>query len=393
VVVVGADTHFLSAMSYYTLRLSNALAERFTVAAIPMRRLIPTFLYPGRSRVGTTSTRLDYDSAIDVFNGIDWYWGLHFFHDLIKFKKWKPDVVIFEWWTGSVLHTYLALALLARLQGASIIVEIHEVVDSGEERIPFARAWIAVLGRPFFRLVSAFVIHSESDREPVNKSYRLRGRPCVVIPHGPLDHHSSKNATGISAGISYRSAPSDTLNLLFFGLIRPYKGLEDLVRAFDLFDDEEVKSYWLTVVGETWEGWDLPVRLIQQSRHRQRITLINRFVHDDEVVAHFANADAVVLPYHRSSASSPAHVAMSNGLPLVITAVGGLPAAVKDYEGAILSSPRDPVSLRDAIRLLPALRGRRFRDPHSWNRTVTLYENLMKDIDCSPAQRPMGQVE
>jgi len=392
-VVVGADTHFLSAMSYYTLRLSNALAERFTVAAIPMRRLIPTFLYPGRSRVGTTSTRLDYDSAIDVFNGIDWYWGLHFFHDLIKFKKWKPDVVIFEWWTGSVLHTYLALALLARLQGASIIVEIHEVVDSGEERIPFARAWIAVLGRPFFRLVSAFVIHSESDREPVNKSYRLRGRPCVVIPHGPLDHHSSKNATGISAGISYRSAPSDTLNLLFFGLIRPYKGLEDLVRAFDLFDDEEVKSYWLTVVGETWEGWDLPVRLIQQSRHRQRITLINRFVHDDEVVAHFANADAVVLPYHRSSASSPAHVAMSNGLPLVITAVGGLPAAVKDYEGAILSSPRDPVSLRDAIRLLPALRGRRFRDPHSWNRTVTLYENLMKDIDCSPAQRPMGQVE
>lgn len=391
--VVGADTHFLSAMSYYTLRLSNALAERFTVAAIPMRRLIPTFLYPGRSRVGTTSTRLDYDSAIDVFNGIDWYWGLHFFHDLIKFKKWKPDVVIFEWWTGSVLHTYLALALLARLQGASIIVEIHEVVDSGEERIPFARAWIAVLGRPFFRLVSAFVIHSESDREPVNKSYRLRGRPCVVIPHGPLDHHSSKNATGISAGISYRSAPSDTLNLLFFGLIRPYKGLEDLVRAFDLFDDEEVKSYWLTVVGETWEGWDLPVRLIQQSRHRQRITLINRFVHDDEVVAHFANADAVVLPYHRSSASSPAHVAMSNGLPLVITAVGGLPAAVKDYEGAILSSPRDPVSLRDAIRLLPALRGRRFRDPHSWNRTVTLYENLMKDIDCSPAQRPMGQVE
>src|ERR1039458_1271848 len=174
VVVVGAGTHFLSAMSYYTLRLSNALAERFTVAAIPMRRLIPTFLYPGRSRVGTTSTRLDYDSAIDVFNGIDWYWGLHFFRDLIKFKKWKPDVVIFEWWTGSVLHTYLALALLARLQGASIIVEIHEVVDSAEERIPFARAWIAVLGRPFFRLVSAFVIHSESDREIGRASCRER---------------------------------------------------------------------------------------------------------------------------------------------------------------------------------------------------------------------------
>src|ERR1017187_6044588 len=82
VLVVGAGTHFLSAMSYYTLRLTNALADRHTVGAIPMRRLIPTFLYPGRSRVGTTATRLDYDSAIDVFDGIDWFWGSHLFRDL-----------------------------------------------------------------------------------------------------------------------------------------------------------------------------------------------------------------------------------------------------------------------------------------------------------------------
>ena len=144
-----------------------------------------------------------------------------------------------------------------------------------------------------------------------------------------------------------------------------------------MFDDQEVQRYWLTVVGETWEGWDLPIRLIQSSRHRARITLVNRFVDDDEVVAHFAAADAVVLPYHRSSASSPAHVAMSNGLPLVITAVGGLPEAVADYEGAILVPPCDPVALRDAIRRLPDLRGRRYRDPHSWDRTVTCYEELM----------------
>jgi hypothetical protein len=143
------------------------------------------------------------------------------------------------------------------------------------------------------------------------------------------------------------------------------------VRAdFELFDDDEVKRYWLTVVGETWEGWDLPIRLIQSSRHRARITLVNRFVDDDEVIAHFAAADAVVLPYHRSSASSPAHVA----------AIGGLSEAVADYEGAILVSPRDPVALRDAIRRLPRLRGRRYRDPHSWDRTVTGYGDLMEQL-------------
>jgi glycosyltransferase involved in cell wall biosynthesis len=267
--------------------------------------------------------------------------------------------------------------------GASIIVEFHEVLDSGEERIPVARAWVWALGRPFFRLASAFVIHSEADRGPVEQRYRLGARPCVVIPHGPLDHHASKQSCNNLASIALRAGPSDALNLLFFGIIRPYKGLEDLVQAFELLDEEEVKRYWLTIVGETWEGWDLPIRLIENSRHRTRITLVNRFVDDDEVIAYFAGADAVVLPYHRSSSSSPAHVAMSNGLPLVITAVGGLPAAVADYEGAILVPPRDPIALRDAIRLLPDLCGRRYRDPHSWDRTVTLYGELMEQLDYS----------
>ena len=72
---------------------------------------------------------------------------------------------------------------------------------------------------------------------------------------------------------------------------------------------------------------------------------------------------------------------MSNGLPLVITAVGGLPAAVADYEGAILVPPRDPIALRNAIRRLPNLCGKRYRDPHSWDRTVTLYDELMEHLD------------
>ncbi len=348
-----------------------------------MRRLIPTFLYPGRQHVGTTTTHLSYDPSVEVLHGIDWYWMPNLFRDLNSLRKWKPDVVIFEWWTGTVLHTYLAIALLARLLGASVIVEFHEVLDSGEERIPMARAWVSVLGRPFFRMASAFVIHSEADRVPLEKRYQLRGRPCVLIPLGPHDHHASKSPSDGFASVSLRAAPPEALNLLFFGIIRPYKGLEDLVEAFESFDDEEVKDYWLTVVGETWEGWDLPIRMIQNNRHRERITLVNRFVKDDEVVAHFAGADAVVLPYHRSSASSPAHVAMSNGLPMVITAVGGLPAAVADYEGAILVQPRDPLELRSAIRRLPDLRGRRYRDPHSWNRTVRLFEELMDQVGCS----------
>jgi glycosyltransferase involved in cell wall biosynthesis len=268
------------------------------------------------------------------------------------------------------------LAAATRLCRATIIIEFHEVLDTGEQRIALARWWVRLVGRPFFRLADAFVIHSESDRAAIARQYRTGHRPCVVIAHGPNDHFAAER----SISPLRRDAPGEAVNLLFFGIIRPYKGLEDLVRAFDLLDEDEVGRYWLTVVGETWEGWDLPVRLIAASRYRNRITLVNRFVSDADVSAYFAGADAVVLPYHRSSASSPASVAMAHGLPLVLTSVGGLPEAVAEYDGAILVPPRAPDELVKAIRQLPALRGKRYRDPHSWEGTVAAYAHLMGQI-------------
>jgi glycosyltransferase involved in cell wall biosynthesis len=388
VLVIGAGTRLLSAMSYYTIQLTNALAQRFAVAIIPMRQLIPTFLYPGRSRVGSVSTRLELDRTAVVMGEIDWFWGSNLARAVWRLHAWRPDAVVFQWWTGSVLHTYLALALFARLQGTRVIVEFHEVLDTAEQRIPLARAWVRVLGRPFFGLADAFVVHSEVDREPISERYGIGNRPCVVIPHGPIDHFASDDD---SPSLPLRDPPAAVINLLFFGIIRPYKGLEDLVEAFEMLDHHEVAHYWLTVVGETWENWDLPIRLIEGSRHRSRITLVNRFVEDDEVTAYFAGADAAVLPYHRSSASSPASVAMANGLPLILTAVGGLPEAVADYEGAILVPPRDPGALRDAIRKLPQLCGRRYHDQHSWEHTASAYEGLIERLRM-PVESPKSSV-
>lgn len=380
IVVVGAGTRFLSAMSYYTLRLTNALAAVFPVATIPMRQLMPTRLYPGASRVGQFTPDLQRSENIAVLPSVDYYWLPSLVRAVVSLVRWKPDVVVFQWWTGTVLHTYLAIALIARLRGAAVIVEFHEVLDTAEDRIPLVRLYVRLVAPLFFGLSSGFVIHSEADRRPLEERYHLGRRPSAVIPHGPFDHHrrTSPPAPG-TIGIN-RVAPTDAVNLLFFGLIRPYKGLEDLVEAFDGLSDDEIDDYWLTVVGETWEGWNLPIERIATSRHRDRITLVNRWVEDAEVASFFADADAVVLPYHRSSASAPASVAMSHGLPLVITAVGGLPAATADYEGAILVPARDPAGLRDAIRLLPAMRGRRFSNPHSWSRSVEAYDHLIERI-------------
>ena len=377
ILVVGAGTRFLSGVTYYTIHLANAFAERYRTGVVTMRQMLPTRFYPGRARVGATPIRLDYKPEVRNLAAVDWYWLPSLIGAVRAVVQFRPDVVIFQWWTGTVLHTYLALALIARALGAKVIVEFHEVLDTGEARIPVARHYVRLLAPLFVGLAAGYVIHSDADREPILRRYRLGNRLGTVIPHGPFDQHLTQ---GEPVADRVRAVAPGATNLLFFGVIRPFKGLEDLVAAFDGLSDDEVQGYWLTVVGETWEGWALPIRRLEASRHRARITLVNRYVDDSEVAGFFRDADAVVLPYHRSSASGPAHLAMSHGLPLVITQVGGLPAAVEGYDGAVLIPPRDPIALRAAIRRIPAMRGQRFADPHSWHRTVERYADMLEQL-------------
>jgi glycosyltransferase involved in cell wall biosynthesis len=170
------------------------------------------------------------------------------------------------------------------------------------------------------------------------------------------------------------------MRLLYLGLVRPFKGVEDLVEAFSGLARSDAERLRLTIVGETWEGWTAPAEAIARSRHADLIERVDRYVTDAELAAYFAKADAVVLPYHRSSASGPLQIAMSAGLPVVVTSVGGLVEAVRDYPGALLVPPRDPQALRGALLELPALRGRRYSDPHSWQTTADEFTALFDEI-------------
>jgi glycosyltransferase involved in cell wall biosynthesis len=373
--VVGAGSHFTSGISYYTVALANALARRHRVAVIPMRRLLPARLYPGWRRVGRHEMRLRYSPEVEVFPGVDWFWLPSMLLAIVFMLRRRPRHVVFQWWTGTVLHSYLALAAAARLSGARVTIEFHEVLDPGELKLPLADAYVRAAGPLLMAMAHGFVIHSEADRATLLRRYRIGGRAVQLIHHGPYGQY--EQAAG---GATLREAPAACCNLLFFGLIRPYKGLEDLVRAFDALPPEAIERYWLTVVGETWEGWELPAELIAQSRYRDRITFVNRYVRDEEVGAFFAGADAVVLPYRRSSGSGALHVALSQGLPVVVSDVGGLAEAVARYEGAITVPPADPAALAAALEQAAALRGRRFEDPHSWEQTVVRYGLLFDAI-------------
>ena len=70
---------------------------------------------------------------------------------------------------------------------------------------------------------------------------------------------------------------------------------------------------------------------------------------DEVVAAAFAHADVAVLPYRRSSSSGILHAAMSLGLPIVVTSVGGLPEAASGYAGAVFVPPADPAALKEGL--------------------------------------------
>src|SRR3954469_14674026 len=129
VLVVGPGDHFLSGVSYYTALLAGALSQRAPVAVLLLRRLCPRFLYPGRARVGATAGVLSFPDDVPVCNGLDWFWGISALRAWRFYRRARPAAVVLQWWTGTVLHSYLALAWLAKWSGARLVVEFHEVQD------------------------------------------------------------------------------------------------------------------------------------------------------------------------------------------------------------------------------------------------------------------------
>ncbi|WP_072805393.1 glycosyltransferase [Rhodococcoides yunnanense] len=372
-VVVGPGFRFQSGISVYTHRLADALSAYDDASVLLLRRLIPRHLYPGAARVGSRLTDLHYPDNVPVLAELDWYWGPTMVRALRALRRARPDAIVLQWWTAATLHSYLVLALVARWWRIRVIVEFHEVQDTGEADIGLVARYCHRAMPLLLRLTDAALVHNRHDLSLLRRTYggdaidRLR---LEMAPHGPYDHLVGDRAPARRDGSVTR--------LLFFGLIRPYKGLEDLIRAFGSMTEEEVEQFHLTVVGETWENWSLPAELIAASPYRHRITFVDRYVDDGAVRSFFASADALVLPYRRGSASGPMQIAMSGGMHVVVYAVGGLRETAAEYEGAVLVPPDDIDSLRAALLQLPPRREMRFADPSSWSTTVSAYDRLVR---------------
>lgn len=368
VMLVGPSFRFLSGLSVYTCRLANALAGSYDVSLLLLDKLIPTRLYPGAARVGADLTSLEYAKSVRIASKLHWYWGTGLFALHRHLREDRPDVIVLQWWTAAALHTYLMVMWLANRNRIPVIIEFHEVQDTAEAGIPFLAAYCRRYLRTLLRRAAGAICHNQHD---VGLLKAALGEELVqrteiqIAPHGPYDH-LPKAAEPPAGSVAAPRRDTDPTRILFFGLIRPYKGGEDLIYALDRMSPDQAGQFEVDFVGETWENWTLPLDAIAASPHRDRIRLDNRYVSDAEAGSYFAAADVLVLPYRRGSSSGPLHIAMSHGIHVVMYAVDGLVEAVRDYEGVVLVNPGDIDGLRDAILSVATRRDERFANPHSW---------------------------
>lgn len=378
VCIVGPSKKFLSGISYYTIRLANSLAGSYDTSVLCFRNLLPRLMFPGRKHVGKDLANLDYGPDVKVFNGMDYNNPLTWYGAFRFLRRERPDVVILQWWTSSVAHMHLLISIINAISTkAKVIIEFHEVVDPLEESILPIRVYSRIMGRFLVKRASLYVTHSESDRRLVASKYRIPDERVQVIPHGLYDQYQkvSRQEAQHMLGLN-----GDYV-VLSFGLVRPYKGIPNLIKAFGELPADIAQRSRLLIAGEIWEDREAVTQAIAQCLYKDRVKLVDDYIPDDDIPLYFNAADVVALPYTRASQSGVAHIAMVFGKPIVVSKVGGLVESMADYSGTYFVPPGDTAAIRDALLKLFAERPAGFAPPdRGWDVIKEKYDAVISTL-------------
>ncbi|MBO2448456.1 glycosyltransferase family 4 protein [Actinomadura barringtoniae] len=321
IAVVGPAFPYKGGGAHHTTELAHRLsAAGHDVVIESWRAQYPSFLYPGQQ----TISEPEGEPFPATRHDLDWR---------------RPD----GWWrTGRSLRSYdlIVLAVLSPVQvpsylgilagigrGTPVVALCHNVLP--HEAKPYDRP----LMKRLLRRVNGVLVHSEPQAEIART---LTSKP-VRVAEMPAHLPTSEIATPHEA---------TTRRLLFFGIVRPYKGLDVLLRALAAGPPDVS----LTVAGEFWGGLDDTQKLISELGIAERVEIHPGYVPAADVPGLFAGADALVLPYRSATASQNVWMAYEHGIPVIATRVGGFAAQIRDGVDGLICEPDDVGSLTDALK-------------------------------------------
>lgn len=339
IAVVGPTYPFRGGIAHYTTLMVKHLREAGHATKLySFTRQYPRWLFPGKSDRDPSAAplRVECEYVLDPMNPWTW-WQLY-----RKVRAEAPQVLLLQWW---VPYWTPCLTMISRWikrhPNIRLVFLCHNVVPHDGGGVLDRRLTYTVL-----RHGDAYIVHSDQDRYHL---LAMLPHARVVKVHHPTyaelagqSHPTRANLLRAQLGL-----PADRPIVLFFGFVRPYKGLEYLLQALPLVL-KQVKVH-LLVVGEFWSSPAFFTYYAREFAVEDAVTFVNRYVPNEELKDYFDLADVVVLPYVSATQSGVVQLAFGFGKPVITTRVGGLPEVVQDGVTGLVVPPQDAPALAQAI--------------------------------------------
>lgn len=329
VAIVGPTHPYKGGIAQSTTTLARQLgAAGHEVDVVSWSAQYPDFLYPGEQRV--PGDRPEIEPWPRTTYPLAWYRPDGWVRTGRRLRTY--DVVVFVLVTPVQVPAYLTMLTVLGRRSARTVVLCHNV-------LPHERRMVdPMLVRALFRRTDGALVHS-GDQARMARGLGARQVEVAELPSGfpPLAD-------------AERAAPAADVHrrLLFFGLVRPYKGLDVLLAAL-----AKVPDVGLTVAGEFWgETLTVTELTVDELGLAGRVEIRAGYVDTAEVPGLFAGTDALVLPYRQATSSYNADVAFQYGVPVVVTRAGALADRVSDGVDGLVCAPDDVDDLAAALRRL-----------------------------------------
>ena len=356
IAVLSCFHPFRGGIAQFNASIVAELGRDHDVKAFNFTTQYPSLLFPGKTQYvepGDTASKVESEAVLSTVNPLSWS------RTTKAIRKWQPDALILRYWMSWFAPS---LGWVARHAGPGV-----KVVGLADNIIPHEPHFFdKPLTRYFLNGLDGCVTLSDSVCRDL-----LGIRPDIphtVLPHPVFTHFGDRLPRAEAQ--ARLGLEGDGHNLLFFGLIRKYKGLDILLRAFDSLPSD----YRLIIAGEPYGDFSEYAGLIEASPARERIRLFDRYIPDSEVPYFFSAADAVVLPYRSATQSGVGALASHFEVPMIVTDTGSLRSSVEGHgTGLVVDRPEAECVREGILRFFetPGLRDKFVDNIRQENRQLT----------------------
>lgn len=367
--IIGPSYPFRGGISHYTTLLYKNLKRKHETQFYAFKRQYPQWLFSGETDKDTSGNPIKeegVENILDSLNPLTWWQVFQ------RIKKHESELVILPWWIAFWAPQFWTIASLTKtLTQTKILFICHNVVEHESNMMNRACTKLVLKKGDYF------IVHSQGDLENLKKI-----KPDANIKQTFHPTYEVFRSSAFTKGTARTRLGIEGNIILFFGFIRPYKGLKYLLEAMPIVTKKvNVK---LLIVGEFWDKEEKYRKQINNLGLRTNVEIINRYVPNEEVGLYFAASDLVVLPYVSATGSGIVQAALGCNRPVVTTSVGCLPEVISHGQTGYLVPPRNPQAIANAVISFYAERKEKLfvkniiaqKERFSWDSMVDTIESL-----------------